>query len=879
MTWLSSRLRTWPMVLSAMVLACCAVRADEEEEPNPKPPKKRITVDDDLVPGGATAPDLVRAASSAKNSVLKKYYASLSIVCDRIGIEGKSFRVGLLPIVWGQDKFPSEFGVQLIDEQNRLGEDRAVPAKDVRGVIHYENYVLQETAGMLGSMASDAPPQLERLTAAERALSAALFAHDSAVETNKRRGKNWEPMKTAIVRQLLDARIGLVRLAVAEKKWPLVTELVAKFADRYRTNEKVLQELLAARLGEALELASSDKLADLERSRDALVDFESRFPMASNELAAKVKTALAEKSKKFLEEARKAQQGDDKNAARNMLRNVESIDPENPSLRDLQKELKFGYDTMIVAVKRLPRLFSPATATTESERMAVELLFEGLLEPVPDPSAGTAFRSALVTGRPRVGPLSRDAFLQNNVTWGKTDVGAFDPIDLVETVRLLKERRTVRSADFADWIDAVEQFPNEPGRVRIKLSRGHPDPRELLTFKLLPGRYLASKNKTIDDDAGADSFARSPFGTGPYKLSSTFVAAEGAGAPKNVTFVPNTNYWRRPGRIGQPAIKEIRFVETNSIADPLTELRGDRLHVLTDVATENLPRYQAVSKLAVVTPAVNRRIHMIAINHATPSLQSVDIRRGLSLAIDRDKLLADVFRAGKKEFHKPMAGPFPVGSWQERGKDNSLPKPIFDLDLATVKLKGIDTNLRLTLLVPNDDALGKTACEKIANMASSAGRVEISVEAIAPVEYQLRLSQGRYELAYATFDYPDIWHSHALASLLDPTATGPGGRNFLGYLVKATNPSKPDDALGLALQDVRMHRDAEGELKKLSREVHDRFLEAMPFVPLWQLDRHWVMARTVKPFVDGRTDPIEPNELDGVAIFANANRWRMEPGK
>ncbi len=854
--------------------------AREDEEPNPKKPTKKVIVDDDVIGGGHTAPDLVRAAAQATNPVLKKYFQSLSVVCDRVGVDGKAYRVVLLPLVWGKDKFPADgFGIAPLDETNKTGESLSIQIKDVRGLVHYEAYALLETNTLLNGTLPQGLKKTDLLNAAERALTAVLFAHESAIETNKRRGKSWEQFKTDLVNKLLDTRLDLVKQAVDAKDWPQVNELVAKFSERYRSNEKVMQVLLGSRLGEAVELSKSEKIADLERARDALADYESKFPNHNNAAAKLVKAALAEKSKKLLEEVQ-SQQERDPMAAKNLLRSIESLDPNNPRLRDLQKELKAGFDVLIVGVKRMPRLMSPATAREDSERLAVELMFEGLLEAMPDVQTGTTYRPVLASVKPRVGTLSRDVTLAGNVEWGKTLGGAFNSTDVIETIRMMKERRQAQSCEAADWLLPADLYPNEAGRLRINLEKGHPDPRELLTFKVLPGKYLASKNKLVDDDSGGDSFARNPFGTGPYKLAENYKSPEGADYPKEVVFIPNTNYWRRPGKIGQPSIKEIRFVDTSVLTDPVSELKGDRIQVYFDIPTSLLERYQAQTKATIVTPTTNRRIHYLAINHNTPALQSVDIRRGLSLAIDRESVLNDVYRGGRKDFHKALGGPFPAGTWQERSKDGSTPKPLFNLDLATVKLKSSDSLQRLSLLYPNDDQQAKVACERMAAQVAACGKIELAPTPVSPLELRDRVERlGKYELAYMTYDYPDIWHAHALASFLDPTATGPGGRNFLNYLVKSTNPTKADDSLGLLLQEVRLHRDTQGKLKTLSHEVHERFVEAMPFIPLWQIDRHIAFSTNLKPYVDGQTAALPLAQIDAAKFFHNVSRWRMEYGK
>ena len=88
--------------------------------------------------------------------------------------------------------------------------------------------------------------------------------------------------------------------------------------------------------------------------------------------------------------------------------------------------------------------------------------------------------------------------------------------------------------------------------------------------------------------------------------------------------------------------------------DLAAEFRADRLHLLPDVPTGDLPLFQAEAnlggKVRIVTAQTPRRIHLLAVNHRRPALRSADLRRGLALAIDREQILNDVFRAGQDRY-------------------------------------------------------------------------------------------------------------------------------------------------------------------------------------------------------------------------------------
>jgi peptide/nickel transport system substrate-binding protein len=301
---------------------------------------------------------------------------------------------------------------------------------------------------------------------------------------------------------------------------------------------------------------------------------------------------------------------------------------------------------------------------------------------------------------------------------------------------------------------------------------------------------------------------------------------------------------------------------------------------VTDVPTKDLEKYTSLPRVAVVTAANPRRIWTLAINHQTLSLQNVDVRRGLLHAIDREVILNEVFRAGKKEFHKALTGPYPAGAWcAPVARGTNL--PLFNQDLATGKLRSLpDVPRPLTLLYPADDKPAGEACQKIKTQIEACGKLTLNLEPVPSAELWTRVQQEtRYDLAYVPFDYPDIWFAHALAAALDPTAAGRGGRNYWNYLVKATNPSRFDDAVGQALAAVKQHRDTTGQLGPLSQELAVRFTEAVPFIPLWQLDRHVACSTNLKVYFDQEPTPGSPKWLDPVKVFQNVGRWRMDDGR
>jgi hypothetical protein len=208
-----------------------------------------------------------------------------------------------------------------------------------------------------------------------------------------------------------------------------------------------------------------------------------------------------------------------------------------------------------------------------------------------------------------------------------------------------------------------------------------------------------------------------------------------------------------------------------------------------------------------------------------------------------------------------MTGPFPPNSWSAPKSNSAV--PLVNRDLAVAKLRayladaGAKTDLVLSY--PDDDPRAATACSRIP-MRDLLVRVQ---------------DEHRYDLAYVPFDYPDDWYPFALGAALDPAAAVRGGRNWFSFLTAGTSPDANDQQLGQMLSVLRQHRDP-GKLVPLSMEASKAFTEILPFIPLWQLDRHTVIHTSLRIHVDDTNAPANPRVLNPTTLFQGVARWQLE---
>src|SRR5262249_3674649 len=145
------------------------------------------------------------------------------------------------------------------------------------------------------------------------------------------------------------------------------------------------------------------------------------------------------------------------------------------------------------------------------------------------------------------------------------------------------------------------------------------------------------------------------------------------------------------------------------------DVAAGQLHIFPDAPSELAARFrgdQGLREVMRVRPArINRRIHILAINHRTAVLQSDEVRQGISAAINRDAILKEVYRPGDEKAHAALTGPFPVRSWATPpGTQSALSKPggggLIHHGLA-------NRPARLGLLFEKGDPKLKAVCELI----------------------------------------------------------------------------------------------------------------------------------------------------------------------
>jgi peptide/nickel transport system substrate-binding protein len=830
----------------------------EDEDPTPPKSKVPIPVDDDKptkpVPPPVTI-DLAAAAKQAKHPALRTLYHEISVPHDAVTFKSLGAQAGRVEYVEPLKEYyaganPQFKGTLALKALNRedwkpLAKKTEAPQNSAQLIEPYEFLALAAIRkledGKYDQLTETDKKYLSRtqiLEASESVLLAVLRFHETARESNKRVDGDWDSVIARVRAKLLDVHQEQLAQIAATNNWEATFVLARRSSESYSRPED--REKLARSLVElALKPLESANPSDAE-----LREGQRRFALIEDVLpgsavAGPLGATLRQRAENLFERAKKLQEQHQEKQALELIALADAIWPRLAGLHDMHLKLSNTYPILRVGVAELPTSFLPGLAASDSEKQAVELLFESLVQSVRDGSGGHAYAPVLAAAPPILVPLGRQFQIARSSNWSNDK--PVNAKDIAHTVELLKDPKWPGYLpESADFYGEVQQVGGDPARIRVELKRGLFDPLSLMTFKVLP------RDVTPNNIA---RFNAKPIGSGPYKLGEPIVGEDGR---KAIVFVANPSYSSRAGKSQLPRIREIHFLQTD---DPVKEFdKGDdkrTIDLYLGVNAEQAKSLRSVSSLTVSEPMVNRRIYFLAVNHQRPALKNDSLRQALTYAVNREKILDDCFRGdlGKK-VHRALNGPYPAGSWAcdpNLGSLDRLDKAKHFADQAGAE--GYK-DLKLGLLYPKNDAPAAKAMAMVRDAMKEIG-VEIDLQPLdlASLREAVEKTQN-FDLAYYRYDYSS--EVYWLKPLFEP-----GGKyNYMNI--------PADSLLDHLFGEALSHRQF-SEVQTSTRSIHGLFQTQMPFIPLWQLDAQAAYHKSLKP---GPMDPL--------LLFPGIEEWRME---
>jgi hypothetical protein len=154
-----------------------------------------------------------------------------------------------------------------------------------------------------------------------------------------------------------------------------------------------------------------------------------------------------------------------------------------------------------------------------------------------------------------------------------------------------------------------------------------------------------------------------------------------------------------------------------------------------------------------------------------------------------------------------------------------------------------------------EDPAAAAACAQLRGMLAAID-LPVTVEAAprSQLVAELAREQPNFDLLYWHYDFET--EALALWPLFDPKGAAGPNRNFMGY---------PRDGELEGLFQELHSRSAFNAVQRQAHQLHELMIRQMLLIPLWQLDRHIGVHRSLKP-----------TRLHPLWIFDDVEMWRME---
>jgi len=342
--------------------------------------------------------------------------------------------------------------------------------------------------------------------------------------------------------------------------------------------------------------------------------------------------------------------------------------------------------------------------------------------------------------------------LRPDAVW--EDGNPITPADGVFTLRRIVDAPSPLYKPFFEDLEAVEVAGPHAFRARFR----SPYAYRAMAFvlPLLPEHRFAG---VAFDKAPAN---RAPLANGPYRLASWK-------AQESIALERNPRYWGEPGHFDRILF---RILPDNSVAYRAL-VRGDLDESILDAGLKERASGDAeFASCCRLLEFFDLDFNYVALNTRLPFFQDARVRRALTMLLDRQAIVKNLYRGSARV----ISGPWPPES---PAYDASVPPLPYDpaeaarlLDEAGWRVSGADgirrkagRRFEFELLVSAGSAIGRQIDETFAAELASAG-IRARVRPIEWASLVERLDSGSFEAASLASSGEDpnpdpysYWHS------------------------------------------------------------------------------------------------------------------------
>lgn len=276
-----------------------------------------------------------------------------------------------------------------------------------------------------------------------------------------------------------------------------------------------------------------------------------------------------------------------------------------------------------------PQFINPLLAISDADRDLSTLTYAGLMGLSGDGTLAPVLADGYTIsddGRAYTFTIRHDAKF--------TDGTPITAADVVFTVKKAQDP-ALKSPEYANW-SGVNVAAIDPSTVRFTLAKPYAPFLGLTTLGILPSRLWENIS---DTEFPFSALETNPVGSGPFKIAS--VSRNASGLIQSVSLTRNPYYV-----LGRPYLNGIQFNFYSNAQDLSDALASGAIE-----SAYGIPRTDAVT-------APYARVFGVFFNPNDNQIYTrAEVRKALSLAIDREAIVADVLGG----YATPIMGPVPPG--------------------------------------------------------------------------------------------------------------------------------------------------------------------------------------------------------------------------
>lgn len=400
--------------------------------------------------------------------------------------------------------------------------------------------------------------------------------------------------------------------------------------------------------------------------------------------------------------------------------------------------------------------------------------------------------------------------IKTHVKWHNGENLTID--DVLFTFNLIKNQEYRSPLRFSFTEVNIEKVDEQT--VKFILSEPYAPFLELLTFGILPKSIWENTNPAF---FSLSDLNLKPIGSGPYKFKS--LTKNKSGDLKEYHLVLNADYYGQ-----MPYIDNVNFKFFVNYPEAIRALNSNQINGLSYLPLNDKQELLAQNSLSFNELALPQIIAIFFNREKNKTLADKDVRVALSLALNKDEIIQEIFQGA----HKRLDGPILENSFVY---NSDIKKYDYSPAEATATISSKPLSLVLTVI---DSGSNVAVAEKIKNYWEQVG-AKIELKIVSGEQALEIIKRRNFEaLLYGESigGDPDVyafWHSTQISSK---------GLNLASY-----NNSEVDKLLA----EARVATDLNERISKYQK-IQEIITSEIPAIFLYSPTYTYVQSKKIKGF-------------------------------